>query len=151
MQCSGGRSVKRGQPAVSYAAYLRLRQPPKQIPGMLQAGLSSKTKFSPPRIPLVISSQRVNIWYHTDPHDQWKRVTWPKRNHRPRAVISRRETRIDQGQAFLQFFSKIFTLFPGGAEKKKKRRILHDPVGRTARHACRFFFAQTIEGLTCLC
>ena len=26
-------------------------------------------KFSPPRIPLAISSRRVNIWYHSGPHD----------------------------------------------------------------------------------
>ena len=26
-------------------------------------------------MPLAISSQRVYIWYHADPHDQWKRVT----------------------------------------------------------------------------
>ena len=29
-------------------------------------------KFPSPRMPLAISSQRVNIWYHTDPHDQWQ-------------------------------------------------------------------------------
>ena len=45
---------------------------------MLQAGSSNKPKVSPPRMPLAISSQRVNIWYHTDPHDQLKRVTWPR-------------------------------------------------------------------------
>ena len=27
-------------------------------------------------MPLAMPSQRVNIWYHTDAHDQWKRVTW---------------------------------------------------------------------------
>ena len=26
--------------------------------------------LSPPRMPLAISSHRVDIWYHTDPHDQ---------------------------------------------------------------------------------
>ena len=26
--------------------------------------------FSPPRMPLAMSSQRVNTWYHSDPHDQ---------------------------------------------------------------------------------
>ena len=26
-------------------------------------------------MPLAISCHRVNIWYHTDLHDQWKRVT----------------------------------------------------------------------------
>ena len=31
-----------------------------------------KNKLSPPREPLAISSQRVSIWYHADPHDQWK-------------------------------------------------------------------------------
>ena len=36
-----------------------------------------KNRFSLPRMPLAISSQRVNIWYHSDPHDQWMRVTWP--------------------------------------------------------------------------
>ena len=30
--------------------------------------------ISPRRMPLAISSQSVNIWYHTDPHDQCKRV-----------------------------------------------------------------------------
>ena len=33
-------------------------------------------KVSPPRMPLAISSRRVNIWYHPDPHAQCKRVTW---------------------------------------------------------------------------
>ena len=47
----------------------------------VQAGSSTKkNKFSPPQIPLAISSQRGNIWCHGDPHDQWKRVTWPKQN-----------------------------------------------------------------------
>ena len=31
-------------------------------------------KLSLPRILLAISSQRVNIWYHIDPHDQRRRV-----------------------------------------------------------------------------
>ena len=42
-----------------------------------QAASSKISKFSPPRMPLAISSQQVNIWYHTDLHGQWKRVTWP--------------------------------------------------------------------------
>ena len=29
-----------------------------------------KNKFSPRRMPLAVSSQRVNIWYRPDPHDQ---------------------------------------------------------------------------------
>ena len=32
------------------------------------------TKFSHRRMTLAISSQRANIWCHTDPLDQWKRV-----------------------------------------------------------------------------
>ena len=27
-------------------------------------------KLSPPQVPLAISSQKVNIWYHADPHNQ---------------------------------------------------------------------------------
>ena len=30
---------------------------------------SKKNTFSPPRIPLAMCSQRVNIWYHSDRHD----------------------------------------------------------------------------------
>ena len=36
-----------------------------------------RPKFSLPLMPLAISTQMVNIWYHTDPHEQWKQVTWP--------------------------------------------------------------------------
>ena len=43
----------------------------------LQAGSRQKRQVSPRRMPLAISSQRANIWYHTAPHDQWKRVTRP--------------------------------------------------------------------------
>ena len=49
----------------------------KLLAKMIQAGGVKKNKFSPPRMPLAISSQRVNIWYHTEPHDEWKRVKWP--------------------------------------------------------------------------
>ena len=28
-------------------------------------------------MPLAISSQRVNAWYHADHRDRWKTVTWP--------------------------------------------------------------------------
>ena len=44
----------------------------------LAGSIKNKQIISP--IPLAVSSQRVNIWYHSDPHDQWKRVTWPKTN-----------------------------------------------------------------------
>ena len=93
-------------------------------------------------MPLATSSQRVNIWYHTGPHDQWKRVRgWHGQFifPRPRAV-SRSETRIDQLHAFN--FSIIFRIFPSGSETKNLRRILHDPVGRTPRHVCRIFRAK---------
>ena len=82
---------------------------------VVQAGSGSTPNFSPPRVPLAISSQRVNIWYHSDPHDQWKRVTWPVFLYRPRAV-SRSEPRIDQRQAF-NTFNNTFRLFPAGAKK----------------------------------
>ena len=42
----------------------------------VQAGSSKTPNSLPPRMPLAISCRGVNIWNHTDPHDQWKRVTW---------------------------------------------------------------------------
>ena len=64
---------------------------------VLQAASSKKKKKSLPRMPLAISSQRVNSWYHTDPSDKCKtkRMAWPFLFLRPRAV-SRSESRIDQ-------------------------------------------------------
>ena len=39
-------------------------------------------KFSPSRVPLAMSGQKVIVWYHTNPQDQWKRVrvTSPKKS-----------------------------------------------------------------------
>ena len=46
---------------------------------VLQAGSSNPPPNSLPHEyrSQYLSSQRVDIWYHSDPHDQWKRVTWP--------------------------------------------------------------------------
>ena len=52
--------------------------------------------------------------------------------------------------AGLQYFSIIFRLVSQRGRKLKLRRGLHDPVGRTPRHALEFF-AQKNEDLTWLC
>ena len=96
-------------------------------------------KFSPLRIPLAISSQRVSVQYHSDRHDEWKRVTRPF-FFRPRAV-SRSETHIDQQQTFN--FKNIQAFSQRGRRKNKLRRILNDRFGRrTPRHVCSFFRAK---------
>ena len=98
-----------------------------------------KPKFSPPLIPLAISSQRVNIWCHGDPHDRWKRVTWAFIFKPASGCLQERNSYLPMRG--LQFFNNI-RLFPSGGEKTKLRRILHDPVGRTPRHVCRIFRAK---------
>ena len=32
-------------------------------------------KFRQPRMPHAIATRMSHIWYHADPHEQWKRVT----------------------------------------------------------------------------
>ena len=56
-----------------------------------------KYKFYPPRIPLAIfcTFKESILGIIVTPHDQCKRVTWPKKKYRSRAV-SRSETHIDQ-------------------------------------------------------
>ena len=80
----------RGRFAVNQKTFL----PPVSVPPMSAHVCVRRTgwfnrgtrrKLSPPRMPLATSSQRVNIWYHTDPHGQWKRgilasffFEWPR-------------------------------------------------------------------------
>ena len=84
----------------------------------LEAGSSKKKTDS---LPHECRSQylvkRVNIWYHSDPHYQWKRFTWPVFFLRPWAV-SWSETRIGQRwQAFIQCVQQYLGFFQAGAKK----------------------------------
>ena len=87
---------------------------------------------------LAISSHRVNIWYHTDPHDQWKRVTWPVFFNGLGPSLG---AKIVSTNGRPSTFSIIFRLFPSGGEKKIAPH-LHEPAGGTPRHLCRFFRAN---------
>ena len=62
----------------------------------VQGGSCKKKKLSTPGMPLAISSQRVNTWYHTDPHDQWKRVTWPEKKITASGSLYKNKAHIDQ-------------------------------------------------------
>ena len=70
-----------------------------------------------------------------------------EKNYRPRAVsIIKSETRIGRWQAFNSFTT--VRAFSQRGRKNKVCRVLHDPVGRTPRHACRNFRAE--DGLSIL-
>ena len=77
---------------------------------------AKKKKISPPRIPLAVSSQRVNIWYRSEPHGQWKRVTWPKKQITGLGLSLGAKLVSTNDRPSL--FSKIFRLCPSGGEKK---------------------------------
>ena len=73
------------------------RNPPPPAAGCSYRLVQAKSqKFSPVRIPLAKSSQTMNIWYHTDPHDQWKRVAWPIYMYIGLGLSLGKKTRIDQ-------------------------------------------------------
>ena len=42
----------------------------------LRAGSRKKAQFLSPAY-AARNIQSMGVWYHTDPHDQWKIVTWP--------------------------------------------------------------------------
>ena len=108
-----------------------------------------KSKFSTPRIPLVISSQRVDIRYHNDPHGQCKRVTWPFFISTGLGLpLGAKLVSTDERPSI---FSIIYRLFPNGGENQFPPHFLHDPVGRAPRHVCRKVRAKKVEDLTCLC
>ena len=83
-------------------------------------GHVKKTMFFPWRMPLaIISSRRVNIWYRTDPRDQWKRVTRP--------VYFFNGLRLSLGSKLVStnnsrssYPSKTSRPFPSGGEKKDR-------------------------------
>ena len=41
----------------------------------LRVGSSIKPEFRQPRMPHALATRMSNIWYHSDLHEQWKRVT----------------------------------------------------------------------------
>ena len=74
-----------------------------------------KNKLSPRRMPLAISGQRVKNWYHTDPHGQWKRVTWPVFFN---GFGLSPGAKLVSTNDWPSYSSIIFRLFPSGGEKK---------------------------------
>ena len=69
-------------------------------------------------MPLAISSQRVSIWYHSDPRHQWK-------EEGDMAIFFKIGLGLSLGAKLVStndrpsMFSVIFRIFPGGGEKKK--------------------------------
>ena len=88
-------------------------------------------------MPLAISSQRLNNWYQTDPHDHSERVTMPiffiglGQSLGAKHVSTSRPSKC----------SIISSLFANGATKRW-RRILHERVGGTSRRICRILRAK---------
>ena len=82
-------------------------------------------------MPLAISSQRVNICYHSDPHDQWKSVAWPEENNGLRLFLGAKHVSTNDRPSM---FSIIFRLFPAGAKKTIAPRFARS--GWTYSKAC---------------
>ena len=108
----------------------------------------NKTKLSPPRMPIEISGQRENIWYHSEPHDQRKRVTWPKT--KITALVCPWERSPVSTNDRPSFFSIISRPFPSGDKKTKYAAFcmirLNVLQGMSVEN-----FGQEFEHLTCLC
>ena len=70
-------------------------------------------------MPRAISSPRVNIniWYHSDPHDQWKRVAWPFLFVTASGCLLGRNSYWPMTD--LQFFPITFRLFSQRGRRKK--------------------------------
>ena len=131
----------------TYGADVSISLPTTPVVEELQAGVHVENpNFSPPRMLFVISSQRVNIWYHTDPHDHWKRVTWPVFFSGLGLSLEAKLVSTKDRPSIFQFYSG----FSKRGRKIKLRRILHDPVGRTPRHVCRKIRAKNRRSLICL-
>ena len=67
---------------------------------------------------LQVTSQRVNIWYHRDPHDQWKRMICGQKTISGLGLsllIGVKLVSTNNGK--LSIVSITFRLFPRGGEK----------------------------------
>ena len=117
----------------------------------LEAGSSKKKTDS---LPHECRSQylvkRVNIWYHSDPHYQWKRFTWPVFFFAALGCLLERNSYRPTLTGLHSMCSTIFRLFPSGGEKNNCAAYCTIPLdvlqGMPAE-----IFAQKIEDLTCMC
>ena len=104
-----------------------------------------KHKSCPPRLPHAIDTGKSHTWYHTDRHEQWKRVTWPlffvQAPHRPQSFKT-----VNNGPAFPQednfllfyFFDAPGFRFPKARPQKASRKYRSsDYVGPIPSHSCR--------------
>ena len=94
-----------------------------------QAGSSKYYQLHPRRMLLAISSQRVNVWYHTDPHDQWKRVTCGLFFifYGLGLFLGANLVSTNEGLHILYYFSGVFK----GRRVKLSSHVLHEPLGGT--------------------
>ena len=116
----------------------------RTIGEQIQAGSSEKKKCFPP---LAISSQRVNIWYHTGPHDRWKRVTWPFFLNGLGLSLGAKLASTNDRPSIFSIIFRIFSQRGRSINCAAFRTIRLDVLQGMSVEK----FAQKIDDLTCLC